>query len=101
MKRANKVKQAVSRSVPAQNPHGFVVTPQKMLCKFPIQCGNGIKFFMIMEIALITAMAALNLAVVPGRARRDELVGNALQREKPHRYGAEQGKESRGRKKRA
>ena len=33
---------------------------------------------MIIEIALITAMAALNLAVVPGRARRDELVGNAF-----------------------
>ena len=62
---------------PVERPHGKVVGAAVMYSKLLFKVSKGIEAVGRVETFLVFPVAALNLAIVPGRVRPDELVADA------------------------
>ena len=64
----------LNRTLSAECPHCLVIAPHKMLCKFLVKLIKTFEMLPIVEVSLIVSMASFNLAVVPRRSRRYQLM---------------------------
>lgn len=64
--------------MPSQRTHKPAVVPGQMSFEFSVQFLYAGEFLPVVEIALVTPVAALHFSVVPGCSGRNELVGDLL-----------------------
>ena len=69
--------QQLSQALVTQRPHWFVVAPDQVLRQLLIQICNAPEGLTVVEVPLVAPAASRDLAIVPRRPWRNQLVLNA------------------------